>query len=410
MPPTDHRPDPDTPVSFPPLVYLVEGDEVTIGRPDIDSFGIFPPEGAAVVRRLEAGDTPRQVAGWYAREYGETIDIEHMLSALAELDLIRSADTPAVVPPVRWQRLGGALFSAPAWLIYALAVGWAVVAMVRSPDLVPDYRHVFFTEYYTVIELGLFLGTIPLLLLHESFHALAGRRLGVRSRLRVSHRLYYVVLETSLDGLVAVPRRRRILPILAGLLADVLVLAILTITADLTREAGGQLSFLGRVCLAIAFVVVLRIAWQFFFYLRTDLYALISTVLGCVDLHATARRLLGYRVRSSLDRLVGRRPGPPPDEADWHPIDRRAARWYSWLILVGYTVSIATLLAAALPVAYRMIAGAVGRLTGPGASWDGLLDSFAFLTLTLGQVLFAVWLAARERRQRNLSKPQHILT
>jgi hypothetical protein len=155
---------------------------------------------------------------------------------------------------------------------------------------------------------------------------------------------------------------------------------------------------------------VLRIAWQFFFYLRTDLYALVSTVLGCVDLHTTARRLLGYRVRRSLDRLLGRRPGPAPDEADWHPIDRRTARWYSWLILVGYPVSIATLLAAALPVAYRMITGAVGRLTGSGASWDGLLDSFAFLTLNLGQVLFAVWLAARERRQRKLAQLQHVLT
>lgn len=400
------RYDPDRLVTLHPLVYLADGDEVTIGRRDIDSYGIFPPDGAEVVRRLAAGQTPREVDAWYQREYGESADMEHVLAALAELGFIADADAggQAAEPgSVRGQRLGAALFSAPALIGYGLLIIWAAVAMIRSPELAPVYHNLFFTEYYTVIELVLFAGAVPLLILHEAFHALAARRLGVNSRVSIGRRLYYIVLETSLDGLVTVPRRQRYLPILAGMLLDLVALAALTIMADLTRSPDGTISAAGRLCLALAFATLLRVAWQFFFYLRTDLYVLLSTMLGCVDLHTTAKQLLRNRVR----RLLGRRDGLA-DESRWHPTDRRAAGWYSWLIVAGYTFSIATFVFAVAPAVYRMFAGAIARLGG-GAAPGHLLDSTVFLTLNLGQILLTVWLAVRERRQRAARQFQHVI-
>src|SRR5262249_36861157 len=154
---------------------------VTIGRRDTDSYGIFPTDGAEIVRRLAAGATPREVARWYEAEYGEAVDVEDVLAALDELGLIQHPDdvgTGTMV--VRWQRLGQALFSRTAWIVYGAVVVWAVVAMVREPDLVPNYRHFFFSDYFTVIEMGLFAAAIPLILWHETFHALAARRLGLR--------------------------------------------------------------------------------------------------------------------------------------------------------------------------------------------------------------------------------------
>lgn len=414
------RYDPDAPVRLSRLVYFVDGDEVTIGCRDTDSYAIFPPDGAEVVRRLEDGQSPRQVARWYEAEYGETPDMEHILNALAELELIDDREAPASGgDTVRWQRLGRMLFSWPAWVLYTVLIGAALVAILRSPDLAPRYQNIFFTDYYTLLEMGLFVGTIPLLILHESFHALAGRRLGIRSRLRISHRLYYLVLETSLDGLVTVPRRQRWLPILAGMLADVLVFSILTLLAASTREPDGGFSFLGRLCLAVAFIVMLRVIWQFFFYLRTDLYTLITTLLGCVDLHTTATRLLRSWLRRLRHRLTGwfttaGRSGPPATpaaEPDSHPADRRAAPWYAGLIVVGYTVSIGTFVLAVAPVVYQMFAGALGRFFGTGTtSWDGLLDSVVFVALNVSQVLVTIWLAVRERRQRRQARLHHVTT
>ena len=82
--------------------------------------------------------------------------------------------------------------------------------MVTSPELLPSYHDLFFTHYMTVLELVTFLGQFPLILLHELAHALAGRRLGLRTRLSIDRRRYYVVFVTEMDGLVTVPRRKRL--------------------------------------------------------------------------------------------------------------------------------------------------------------------------------------------------------
>jgi len=388
--------DPDRPVALHPLVYLAQDEEVTVGRPDVDAYGIVGLDSAEVIRRLESGATPREAAAWYEQAYGERIDVADFVAGLQELGFVRSPDeAPAPAAPVRWTRLGAAVFSRPAWILYAALATWALIATMTSPDLMPSYRNVFFTDYFAIIQVALFVAAVPQLMLHEGFHTLAGRRLGLRSRLTLGRRLYFIVLETSLDGLVAVPRRKRYLPILAGMLADVLVVAALTIAADLTREPGGAFSLGGKICLAMALTVWVRIAWQFFFYLRTDLYVLISTALGCVDLQTTAKRLMQNRFNRLLgrdDRII--------DESNWHRADRKAARWYSWLIVVGYTVSLATFAFAAGPIAYEFFTGVVGRFTSDSqVTWEQLLDSAVVVGFLLVQMVVLAWLFIKERRR-----------
>lgn len=394
------------PVMLYPLTYVNDGAEVTIGRRDIDMYAAFPADGAEVVRRLEAGMTPDEVARWYEETYGERLDIEHILGALEELEFIAKPDSAVIAAtPVKWQRLGAALFSKPAWFAYIAIFGWAVVVMVRTPDAVPTYHSIFFTDYYALIELTLVITVIPLLLAHECFHALAARRLGIRTELGINRRLYMVVLETRMDGLVSVPRGQRYLPILAGVLFDGLAVAVFVIVADLTREPGGAFSFTGRLCLALAFTTFLRIVWQAFIYLRTDFYALVVTVLGCIDLHATTRRLILNRI----NRLLGRS-HKLFDESNWHPTDRRVAAWFSWLTVVGYTASICTLALAALPVLYRFLSGALDRLVGDAPASGGLVaDAVVFLSITLAQVGFSSWLAIRDWMSRDQRRFQHVV-
>jgi hypothetical protein len=386
----------DRAVAMPALVYLDEGDQVTIGRPDIDSYAVFPPDGAELVRRLAEGMTPRAAAAWFAESFGAEVDIEELLADLAELDLLVAADVPAPPPAaaVGYQRLGAVLLSRPAAVLYALIVLAAVVAAVRQGDLRPTYHHLFFTEYFAVIELTLFLGQFPLMLVHEGAHVLAGRRLGLRTRVTVGFRFYYLVLETAMDGLVSVPARKRVLPMLAGMGADLVVISVLTLIAAALREPGGGLPLIGRLALALAFTTLLRVVWQFYFFLRTDLYYLLSLVLGCVDLHGTAMGLLRNRMarlRHRPDRVV--------DESRWHPADVRAGRWYAWLVVAGYGLSVVLLVVAVLPTAYRFLSGVFGHLTG-SAGAAGVTDALVFLGLNLLQLGVVVFLAVRARMRR----------
>jgi hypothetical protein len=392
--------DPDVPLSVYPLTYLDEGDEVTVGRTDTGSFAVLPADGAALLRVLAGGMSPRQGKQWYTERYGEDVDIDDFLGLLDELELLApvgAVPVEAPAAPVRWQRLGRAMFSPVAWACYAILIVVTVVAMVREPVLAPHYQNLFFTNYLVLLEVGIYLGQIPLILVHEAFHALAGRRIGLPSRLSVGRRMYFLVFETALDGLVVVPRRRRYLPMLAGIVADVLVVAVLTLVAALLLHGDGVEVAIGRYVLALAFGTVLRLAWQLYIFLRTDIYYLVVTVLGCVDLHTVARAML----RNRINRLLGRT-GRLVDESAWHPRDRAAARWYSWLILGGYLFMIAVAVFALVPAVIRMVIITVSHLQG-NASGLGIADALVFVGLNVGQFLLAGWLSARARKQPRVS-------
>jgi hypothetical protein len=387
---------PPAALGFHELLYLDDGDEVVVGRRDVDSYGVFPADGAALLRRLAGGADPGEAAAWYLLTYGETVDLDEFIATLRDLGFIRADDErQAGTEPVRWQRLGRAMFSPAAWALYIAVIVSSVAVCVVQPELAPQRANVFFTEYLTVIELTVFFGQLPLILLHELFHVLAGRRLGLRSQVRLANRLYFVVFETSLDGLVSVPRRARYLPMLAGMVADVLVIAALTLTAWLTRDPDGEITLLGAVCLALAFTTVPRILWQFYFFMRTDVYYLVATVLGCLDLHTTSRELVANRVNAVLgrtDRLV--------DEARWHPRDREVARWYAPLYVVGYGVMAVLLVTVLAPLAWQFFGSAVGVVLDRGSAPDRILDAAVVLILAAGQLALAAGLALRARRAR----------
>jgi len=389
-------------LSFYALTYLEEGDEVTVGRPDAGIFVVLPADGAALLRRLAEGMTCADAANWYAAEYGESVDVADFVAGLDELGFVRhEGDEAMAADPVRWMRLGHIIFSPAAGVLYAALLIGCLIAMLRTPALAPSYHNLFFTTYMSVLMMVVLAGQLPLILLHEAAHALAGRRLGLRSKLSIGRRFYYVVFQTTMDGLVGVPRRQRYLPMLAGMLADIAVFASLTLFAEAARGHGTTFSSAGAIALALAYTTLLRLAWQFWFFLQTDIYFAVVTVLGCVDLQTTAKQLL----RNTLNRMLGRE--APYDPATWHPRDYATARWYSVLMVAGYAFSIVTLLLGLVPAAMHVFGTALHRFDGSAAQGNtGLLDSVVFLCLGVGELFVAVFLGFRERRlQRSRSYP-----
>jgi hypothetical protein len=305
---------------------------------------------------------------------------------------------------VRWRRIGRTVFSPAGGGCLALALIACVIVMLRSPELVPSYHDLFFTRYMTVLELAMIVGQLPLVLLHEMAHMLAGRRLGLRTQLSVARRLDYIVFITAMDGLVTVPRRKRYVPMLAGMMADLLVFAVLIGVADVTRRTDGALSLASDIALAFAYLTLLRLAWQFFFYLQTDLYYVLVTVLGCVDLQGTARAVLRERLRRAL-----RRPTSPDHDANAHPRDLAVARWYSWLLPVGWAASIAILIAGVIPTTVHIVLTVGDRFVGSGRRGAaGLADSVVFVLLNLAQLAILALLIRRDRRLRSPSQAQNL--
>lgn len=376
------------------LTMIDEPDGVMVGRPATGSYALFPAEGAQTLRMLAGGASVAETSAWYERTYGSPLDFEDFLEVLADLGfLLPQGESEPEETPVRWQRLGRALFSVPAWVCYlALAVA-AVVEIVRVPALRPSYRDLFFTGQISLIPIVLTAAQIPCLLLHESFHTLAGRRLGLPSTLGIGRRLFYLVAETRMDSLLSVPRRRRYLPFLAGMVLDSVLVAGLTLLAAALRGRGLP-AWVPGVCLAVSFSTLLRLLWQFMLHLQTDLYYVAATALRCADLQNATR----FFVRAQMRRLLRRAPQPPDEE--WTDRDRQVARYYAPLLISGYVFSIGSLVWAGIPATVRFWSTVFNRLRGPHTPPAQLVDTGIFVALAATQFGLLAYVTLRDRRAR----------
>jgi hypothetical protein len=395
----------DSPVDFYPLSFVPEGNGVLVGRPDIESYAVLPPDGAELLKRLNAGMTPAEAASWYTSAYGEPVDMSDFLDGLSQLGFLRmpdadTADGPPASPEaarLRW--LGRLLFSPAAFVVYALVfMSWLILAL-RHPGLVPQAGNVFFTRSLLCVQLLIVFGQVPWIFLHEAYHVLAGRRLGLPSKLGFGVRLrVFVVFETRMNGLLTVARRKRYLPFLAGMLMDTVAVCGLEIAAFLLRGDADQKSLLVRILLAMAFPIAVRVAYQFILFLQTDIYFVLATALGCHDLHAATLALL----KNQLRRLTGRS-GQLTDESQWSERDLRVARWYKKIFVVGILVLLATWLLALLPVFIGIVRLSIREFRSPVHGvyfWDTLL----FVALNIIQLVFYFYVVVRnyirERRLR----------
>lgn len=396
--------------AFHQLTFVPEGDEVLVGRADTDSYALFPADGAMLLRKLTTGMPLVDAVAWYNAAYDEPVDMDDFLETLNELGFVRDeGDDPVAAAPVavRYARLGRAVFSPVAWVVYGAIAVVCVVLLVRMPDVRPYPRTLFFSDSLLLVQVGLLFAQLPFVFLHESFHALAGRRIGIPSRLGVGRRLYFVVFETTLNGLLGVPRRKRYLPFLAGMVADAVIFSLLICAAAVdAHRHGHDLSFVGRFTVALAFVTALRFVWQFYLFLRTDLYYVFSTALGCVALHDATRAL----IRNTLSRLLGLR-HRVVDLEQWSDRDRKVARWYAPFAAAGVLVMLLTAAGTAVPVLVHFVRLLVDRLGHPGHPDSGFWDSVGFLVLSVVQFGLVGVVALRDRarerrRQRTEAAPK----
>ena len=390
----------DQAIHFHRLSFVPDGLDVIVGRLDTGSYAVLPHDGAELLRQLTEGMSARQAADWYDTTFDEPVDISDFLESMDDLGFLRSADMPVVPASApRFQRLGRILFSRPAWIGYLLIAATCLYLLAHQPALRPRPSMVYFTDSLVAVQLLILFGQTPLAFLHESFHVLAIRRLGLPSKLSISNRLTYVVFETQSSGLLSVSRKRRYLPLLAGILLDLEVFFILDIVASVSRSGNG-FTLVGRICLALSFTVAARIGWQFLLYLQTDLYYVLATTLNCQDLHAASTAIFANRIRRFFGRTARL-----VDETQWTERDRRVGAWYGWFLMVGYAAAFGLVLLVFVPIVVIYLErGSSGLLSNPsgGRFWN----SVASLVIVAFNVVLPVFLARRKRRMNTNRRPR----
>jgi putative peptide zinc metalloprotease protein len=208
-------------------------------------------------------------------------------------------------------------------------------------------------------------------------HWLGARVNGVPARITVSRRYYLLVAQTDLSALWAVPRRRRFPPLLAGIAWDTVRLSAL-IAARAAQLAGWwhPSPLMARLIAALIVTHILSISWQFFIFLRTDIYAVLATGLGCLNLTEISRLWMARRYRKLS-------PAEAAELAAASPRDLTAARWYSWVQAAGLVAVTFYFFAFVVPFTISVARWVVDGLTRyPAATlgfWEVLVSGVVIL-------------------------------
>lgn len=381
-----------------PLSIQPEGDDFLVGNQDLQEYYQFPQEGVHIIRLLQQGATVAELK----RVFGDAVDIDDFLNVLLEARFIHAPDAP---PPAatmandrRWKfavpaRIAGLFFSWPAWGVYCTLIVYACIEAAADPRLRINPTALYLQDHFTISLLVLLVLHSCATALHELGHMMAAASLGVQSRLGWGNRLWNIVAEADLSGLHALPRKSRYLPLMAGMLVDVLNIALITLLIKvLTNESSAP--FVINIFQALILQILITLSWQFNVFLKTDIYYVLCTYCNYPNLDSEARVYL----REKLHQLSLGRAGAPGHTDYYHLPTLRA---FAAVWVAGRVASLAFLFLVVIPTLLRYGKDAwhaLGSTASAGSQWD--LSLFFILSATLLAAGLTVWLRGRARTHK----------
>jgi hypothetical protein len=389
-----------------PVVVAADGNEHVLGRPDLGLYVAVPEAGAVFVIALRNGASLSEATAQASRTAGEEVDGPDFLRSLAEAGLLLQSapegldDPPTTGRRIRWiegvsPRTARWLFGPVAWTGYIVAALFILAVFVARPDLRPGFEDAWFLQDPVLSLLAFVPAGLLLAAVHEAWHWLAGRAVGVPAVFRISRRGLFLVFETDLTQILATPRRKRYGPFLAGMAVDGVVLATalglrLLYRADLLALP----PFVDRVLAVTVLTQMISLTWQWAaVFLRSDGYAVLANALRCHNLY----RATWLTVKDRLWRLTSTE---ATELADISPHDRRVARWFALVYVAGMTGAGWLTVTFSLPFLISLVLWVVNNLGSLSVTSFPFWESIAVLALMLTQWCAPLLLALRERRMR----------
>ncbi|MFC4111280.1 hypothetical protein [Nonomuraea zeae] len=355
-----------TDLSF--LSVVADGpDDYVIGNGE--TFVNVPGVAAAVVAALDGTRTVAQARAQVLAERGVDVDVAAFVAGLEGAGLLGRPRRP----PNRWDRIRPRhvawLFSRPAHAVLILLTVCAVAAAVADPGVLPSLTALVWSDSLT-FTIAFAAGSWILVLVHELGHIAAARSLGVRAELSLGTRLQFLVVQTRITGIWGVPRRARYRAYLAGMRTDWFLVC-----------AGACTLYFAEVPLVRLVMVIClsQIAWQFLFFMRTDVYYAFANAGGNKNLMADAQAYLRAVLRG----------------ADRTAVPRRSVRVYAWFLVAGRVLGLGFFALYTLPITVEVCRRSVAELPG----WQPVA---ALALVAAGWLLYLGLLGRRLLRSRLL--------
>ena len=180
------------------------------------------------------------------------------------------------------------LFSPFMYMVYAAFI--AVGALIFFSRPFPSYSDLLFDSRYVIlIPLSLIISWL-LVFLHEIAHNFAAKSFALESAFGVSNRLWYLVATTDVTNVYTLHPKKRNRVYLAGMANDMLIASIcLMLLWIADNKIIGISYFLYKILKAVVMMEILGIIWQFFFFIKTDVYYVLESILDIDNLNQKAK-------------------------------------------------------------------------------------------------------------------------
>ncbi|OLR94823.1 hypothetical protein [Actinokineospora bangkokensis] len=409
---------PDAPVLVRPFTARRDGESAVLGDDARQVYLSVPADGLDLLEWLADGVPPAEAVRRYERRHGETPDLDGFLQVLAEEGFVAPAGgelpaDPTERPRRAWNLDGlspaaaARFFSRPVAIAAGLVVAVAAGLAVTDPGVLPGASSLAFHDHFWAYLLAVMSIATVGVGVHELAHVVAARAAGVSARISVGNQMYAMVAQTDMSGIWLAPKRQRYTALLAGMYVDVLSAAVLVIV--LRADRAGLLTLAGpvrTVLAALLFTYFIRLLWQAFVFLRTDLYYVFATALGTPSLMADTGTYLRNLVRRVLRR-------PLVDQSGVGTRELRLIRVFSVVYVLGRALALGVLVTATIPLILfygeRVIAFFTGAPLTGSFTWADVL-AFAALTFLfdLGGLVLWVRQLWRSRKARALA-PHRVL-
>ena len=200
--------------------------------------------------------------------------------------------------------------------------------------------------------------------------------MGSRSRYGVGNRLWTIVAESDLTGILTLPRSQRYFPMLAGLLVDVVCASLLTILVGVLLRLDAN-AFIVQVVQGLVLGIIIGIPWQFNIFVKTDIYFVICNYFGQSDLDRDARIYLHDVMHRITFGLFGARTAVSGFQ------NLYLLRIFTLIWLFGRILSLLVLFGVFLPTMAQYVVSAAHMLTGPPASVCSACDTIIYVLITM---------------------------
>ena len=381
-----------------PLSVQEDGEFYLVGNSDTGDFYQFPAQGVRILNLLQTGSDVASIKTRLAGEYPETLDIEGFVGELAGIGFIHPADQTRALPAAGDTRrtfnvsrnIARAIFAPPLMMGYAALILYAAFAAIQTPALRLN-PNAFYTERYRTLLLLIVFGfSVVQVVLHECGHMLAAARHGIKSRYGIGNRLWTIVAQSDLTGILALPKSQRYFPMLAGLFVDVLCIAVLTIVLDIMRRSGVT-GFAVQIVQAMVLEVAVSIPWQFNIFIKTDIYFVLCTYFNQPNLDSDAHAYVRHLTyRASFGRF-----GALAKISDFHNLP--LLRVFSAVWLLGRVLSLILLFTVFLPTLLRYAASAIHLFSGTPQSFWAACDILAYSCITFTMIAIGMWMWIKQK-------------